>query len=185
MNGILKIRCGVRSGYLEVFNLDPEVKFQLDKLASVRLCSSSIGQACMAGVVNPPKKGEQSYDLFEKEKNVILNGLKDKAQLVTSLFNKIEGVTCNTVQGAMYAFPKIQIPQRAIEKARSLNIQPDVFYCFQLLEQTGICVVPGSGFHQRPDTFHFRTTILPKKEDIKSALTKFEKFHVNFTKQWS
>ena len=36
--------CGVRSGYMEVVNLDPFVKLHLDKLASVRLCSSSVGQ---------------------------------------------------------------------------------------------------------------------------------------------
>ena len=29
-------------------------------------------------------------------------------------------------------------------------------YCFDLLESTGICVVPGSGFGQKPGTFHFR-----------------------------
>jgi alanine transaminase len=98
--------------------------------------------------------------------------------------NSIEGVKCNPVQGAMYAFPKIAIPQKAIEKAKSLDINPDVFYCFQLLEQTGICVVPGSGFHQREGTYHFRTTILPPVDQIRSLLAKFERFHVDFTKQW-
>ena len=33
---------------------------------------------------------------------------------------------------------------------------PDAFYCFQLLENTGMCVVPGSGFGQREGTYHFR-----------------------------
>ena len=139
----------------------------------------------MNGVVNPPKPGDQSYDLFIKEKNHVLDGLKAKAELVSNILNKIEGVRCNPVQGAMYAFPRIQIPKRAIEKAKKLGMEPDVFYCFQLLEQTGICLVPGSGFHQKPGRFHFRTTILPKIEDIKSLLGKFERFHSNFTIQWS
>jgi alanine transaminase len=51
---------------MEVFNLDPKVKTHLDKLSSVRLCSSSIGQACMYGIVNPPKPGEPSYELFNQ-----------------------------------------------------------------------------------------------------------------------
>ena len=123
--------------------------------------------------------------IYFQEKNSVLQGLKEKAELVSNLFNKIDGVSCNPVQGAMYAFPKITIPEKAMEKAKSLNMEPDVFYCFQLLEQTGICVVPGSEFIQKPGTYHFRTTILPKVEDIKSLLDKFEKFHVNFTKQWS
>lgn len=31
-----------------------------------------------------------------------------------------------------------------------------MFYCMKLLEETGICVVPGSGFGQREGTYHFR-----------------------------
>ena len=30
----------------------------------------------------------------------------------------MEGVKCNEVQGAMYAFPRITLPQRAIEEAK-------------------------------------------------------------------
>ena len=37
--------------------------------------------------------------------------------------------------------------------------KPDAFYCFQLLEETGICVVPGSGFGQMEGTYHFRLII--------------------------
>jgi len=36
------------------------------------------------------------------------------------------------------------------------GLAPDAFYCYQLLEETGICVVPGSGFGQREGTYHFR-----------------------------
>jgi alanine transaminase len=63
-------------------------------------------------------------------------------------------------------------------------MQPDEFYCFDLLEKTGICVVPGSGFHQMPGTYHFRTTILPPIEEIKVLLAKFEEFHLDFLKRW-
>ncbi len=104
---------------------------------------------------------------------------------MTSLFNSIEGVKCNPVQGAMYAFPAIDIPKKAIDHAKSLNMEPDAFYCFELLEKTGICVVPGSGFHQRPGTYHFRTTILPPIDEIKTLLAKFKDFHLQFLKDWS
>lgn len=33
---------------------------------------------------------------------------------------------------------------------------PDMYYCMRLLEEEGICLVPGSGFGQREGTFHFR-----------------------------
>ena len=60
-----------------------------------------------------------------------------------------------------------------------------MFYCLELIDQTGICVVPGSGFLQKPGTYHLRLTILPPIEQIKSLLSKFESFHINFTKKWS
>ena len=105
--------------------------------------------------------------------------------MVTKLFNSIAGIKCNPVQGAMYAFPQIMLPKRAIQHAKDLKMEPDAFYCFELLEKTGICVVPGSGFHQKPGTYHFRTTILPPIEQIKILLSKFEKFHLQFLRDWS
>ena len=53
-------------------------------------------------------------------------------------------------------------PLQVLEAAADAGQQPDVFYAFNLLEATGICVIPGSGFGQAPGTFHFRTTILPQ-----------------------
>lgn len=50
----------------------------------------------------------------------------------------------------MYAFPRIELPEKAIEKAKSLNQHPDFFYAISLLETTGICIVPGKiSNHQR------------------------------------
>ena len=84
----------------------------------------------------------------------------------------------------MYAFPQIELPSKAIEHAKSKNMAPDAFYCFQLLEQTGICVVPGSGFKQRPGTYHLRTTILPPVDQMKDMVEKFRRFHLEFLQQW-
>ena len=36
----------------------------------------------------------------------------------------------------------------------------DTYYCLELLRQTGVCVVPGSGFGQREGTWHFRYNVL-------------------------
>lgn len=36
---------------------------------------------------------------------------------------------------------------------------PDMYYCMRLLEEQGICLVPGSGFGQREGTFHFRLVL--------------------------
>lgn len=44
----------------------------------------------------------------------------------------------------------------------------------------GICIVAGSGFGQRPGTYHFRTTILPQTDLLKEMLQKFQTFHTQF-----
>lgn len=48
----------------------------------------------------------------------------------------------------MYLFPRLHLPQKAIEAAKAVNAGPDVFYARCLLDATGIVVVPGSGFGQ-------------------------------------
>ena len=49
------------------------------------------------------------------------------------------------------------------EERKKYDSQRDNDYCMALLEETGICVVPGSGFGQLPGTLHFRTTFLPPR----------------------
>lgn len=176
--------CGLRGGYSEVINLDPAVKAMLLKCISAMLCPTVIGQACMDCVVNPPQPGEPSYELYKKEKESVLSSLALRAKMVADTFNSVEGMSCNPVQGAMYAFPQIKLPEKAIQKAKSVKQCPSVFYAFQLLENTGICIVPGAGFGQRPGTYHFRTTILPQPEKLKVMLQKFKDFHETFVAQY-
>lgn len=44
--------------------------------------------------------------------------------------------------------------------------------------------MPGSGFGQRPGTYHFRTTILPQEDKLKEMLGMFESFHKEFMAQY-
>ena len=60
-------------------------------------------------VVNPPRKGEPSYESFIAQKEGTLKSLAERAKLVADTFNSIEGFTCQTVQGAMYAFPRVSL----------------------------------------------------------------------------
>ncbi|KAM9839227.1 alanine aminotransferase 2-like isoform 1-T1 [Aulostomus maculatus] len=177
--------CGFRGGYMEVINMDPEVKAQLTKLVSVRLCPPVPGQALLDLVVNPPQLGEPSYDTFTEEKKAVLKALAEKAKLTEQVFNTVPGITCNPVQGAMYTFPRIALPQKAIDKAKEEGQLPDMYYCMRLLEEEGICLVPGSGFGQREGTFHFRMTILPPTEKLKLMLQKIRAFHQRFVEEFS
>ncbi|XP_046897641.1 alanine aminotransferase 2 isoform X4 [Hypomesus transpacificus] len=164
--------CGFRGGYMEVMNLDPEVRAQMVKLLSVRLCPPVSGQAAMDVIVNPPRPEEPSYPRFLKEKSTVLGVLAEKAKMTEQILNSVPGIQCNPVQGAMYAFPQIFIPPRAVDEAKNRGMPADMLYCLRLLETTGICVVPGSGFGQREGTYHFRMTILPSTEKLKILLEK-------------
>jgi len=177
--------CGLRGGYGEYLNFPDDVWKMYLKMLSAKLCSTTIGQAVVECVANPPRPGEASYESYVAERDGILSSLAERARLVAETFNSVPGMKCNTVQGAMYAFPRIYLPDKAIEAAKAAGQAPDAFYAFQLLESTGICVVPGSGFGQRPGTYHFRTTILPQPEQLKSMLEKFRVFHTDFVNKYS
>ncbi|XP_015791720.1 alanine aminotransferase 2-like [Tetranychus urticae] len=176
--------CGLRGGYCEFINLQPEVKALFLKMLSARLCCSILGQIAMDCVVSPPKPGDQSYDLFASEKNAILESLKAKAKLAAETFNSIPNMKSNPVAGAMYAFPQIILPEKAIKEARDKNMEPDFFYAKNLLEKTGICIVPGSGFGQIPGTYHFRTTILPQLGELRKMMDRLKVFHLQFLEDY-
>jgi alanine transaminase len=84
----------------------------------------------------------------------------------------------------MYAFPQIKLPDKVIIAARQAGQSPDVFYAFNLLEATGICIIPGTGFGQVAGTFHFRTTILPQEKVIVDMLERLKIFHMVFIKKY-
>ena len=162
--------CGHRGGYFEVRNIPDDVIAQILKLQSVNLCSNLPGQVATYCMVRPPRPGEESYDLYIRERDGILNALKERAGIIAEGLNAIPGITCNTVAGAMYAFPKITLPDG----------KTDGEYCMALLEETGVCVVPGSGFGQMPGTAHFRTTLLPPTEKLKEVVDKIAAFHASY-----
>ncbi|GAB1215223.1 hypothetical protein ATERTT37_004409 [Aspergillus terreus] len=165
--------CGQRGGYFELVGFDPEVAAQIYKLVSIGLCPPVIGQCLLELMVNPPKEGEPSYELYQKEYNGIRQGLHKRALALYDAFRQMEGVECQEPQGAMYLFPTITLPPKAVEAAKAENRAADEFYCLRLLDATGVCVVPGSGFGQKENTLHFRTTFLAPGTDWVERIVKF------------
>jgi len=53
-----------------------------------------------------------------QEKGQVLGELSLKARMTTETLNTVEGVRCNEVMGAMYAFPRIFLPDRAVAEAK-------------------------------------------------------------------
>lgn len=83
------------------------------------------------------------------------------------------------LQGSMYLFPTINLPSKAIAAAKEAGLEADEFYAGKLLDATGVCIVPGSGFGQKDGTYHFRTTFLAPGTDWVSRITKFHKEFMN------
>lgn len=180
--------CGHRGGYFEIRNIPEDVFEQIIKLQSVSLCSNVDGQIVTYLMVNPPKPGDESYELYQKEKDGIMNELKFKSNLLGTELNKIEGMSTEVPAGAMYAYVKFELPHKKGVDPSTMNEEErlkyeamrDNAYCMSLLEETGICVVPGSGFGQMPGTLHFRTTILPPRNEMEDLIRLIKEFHVNY-----
>jgi len=177
--------CGLRGGYFELVNFDPEVQAQLLKLVSIGLCSNTIGQIGTGLMVRPPRPGEASYEAYANEKEAILASMKRRALKLVDGLNAMEGVSCNNAQGAMYAFPQITLPPKAVAAAEAAGKVPDTFYALALLEATGIVVVPGSGFGQKKGTWHFRTTFLPPEDEMEDVVARMAAFHKEFMAKYA
>lgn len=83
--------CGIRGGYAEIINMDPEVMKVLLKSISAMLCPTVLGQVVMDVVVNPPRSNEPSHGQFQKEKKETLRSLAERSQLVVDTLNSIPG----------------------------------------------------------------------------------------------
>ncbi|KAL2516501.1 Alanine aminotransferase 2 [Forsythia ovata] len=172
--------CGKRGGYMEVTGFSPEIREQIYKVASMDTCSNISGQILASLVMNPPKVDDESYESYSAEKDAILSSLARRAKTLEDVFNSLEGVTCNRAEGAMYLFPRIELPKKATEAAKAVNTAPDAFYARCLLNATGIVVVPGCGFGQVPGQWHFRCTILPQEDKIPTIVSRLTEFHKAF-----
>ena len=176
--------CGRRGGYFELLGVDEAVREQLLKLASIGLCPNVGGQICTALVCEPPPPGSASHAQFAAERAAVLSSLARRAEALVRALNALEGVTCTHAEGAMYAFPKLTLPARACAAAAAAGQPADFFYCWRLLEATGVTVVPGSGFGQRDGTWHFRTTFLPPEEEMDEVCGLITSFHKQFLDEW-
>lgn len=155
--------CGLRGGYLDIYNAPEMMRDIILKSKSLEVCPNIIGQLSMDLLINPPTSYNASSNtikLFNQEKNAIFNNLKLKAELMSKILNTIPRFSCQKIDGAMYAFPSIDIPQFRIDEAKLKNVEPDMLFALALLEETGIVSVPGSGFGQKQGTHHIRLTNL-------------------------
>jgi alanine transaminase len=174
--------CGRRGGYFECTNISDDILALIYKIVSVGLCPPLAGQIGVDSLVRPPKEGDESYPLWKKETDTIHEALATRTKTMAERLNKLTGVTCVESPGSLYLFPRIYLSEAAIEAAKAAGKAPDAFYALGLLDETGICVVPGSGFGQVEGTWHYRLTCLcPGVDEYVGAL---ETFHRKFTEKY-
>ena len=174
--------CGRRGGYFECTNISDEVFAIIYKMVSVGLCPPVSGQIAVDSMVRPPKEGDESYPLWKKETDTIHEALRSRTNVMAQRLNALPGMSCVDSPGALYLFPKIYLSQKAQEAARAEGKAPDAFYALQLLDETGICVVPGSGFGQKEGEWHYRLTCLCP--GVEEYVGKLESFHKRFIEKY-
>ncbi|KAG2254711.1 hypothetical protein Bca52824_084847 [Brassica carinata] len=161
---------------------DPSTVEEIYKVASIALSPNVSAQIFMGLMVSPPKPGDISYDQFVRESKGILESLRRGAGIMTDGFNSCKNVVCNFTEGAMYSFPQIKLPPKAIQAAKQAGKVPDVFYCLKLFEATGISTVPGSGFGQKEGSLGL---FLFSLQGVSSeVMESFMKFNDEFMSQY-
>jgi alanine-synthesizing transaminase len=88
--------------------------------------------------------------------------LTKRRDITTEMLNAIDGISCVKPGGAFYAFPRIE-----------LGVDDETF-CKRVIAETGVVIVPGSGFGQRPGTSHFRVVFLPPEDTLQKAFERIE-----------
>jgi len=141
---------GIMADYREAIN----------KLLRARLCSPHPQQHMIA-----PALDETTEHFAE-----VMDKITKRRDLTVKMMNEIPGISCVKPGGAFYAFPQIQLPEGVTDKE----------YVLELLEETGVLVVFGSGFGQKDGTHHFRIVFLPEEEILIKAYNAIKDFTAKF-----
>ena len=103
-------------------------------------------------------EGDQSHLVEANAK------LTSRRNMTVEMLNSIDGISCVKPEGAFYAFPQLH------------GIDSDGHFVAELIKETGVVVVPGSGFGQVPGTNHFRVVFLPNERILEKAYSSIGNF---------
>jgi len=126
----------------------------VNKCLRARLCAVTPLQYAIV----PALEGPQEHIAEVKAK------LRRRRDITFNRLNAIPGISCVKPAAAFYAFPRLDIRQ------------PDTGFVADLIRETGVVVVHGDGFGQRPGTRHMRIVFLPPEEILEEAFDRLEEF---------
>lgn len=120
------------------------------KLERARLSANHPEQYAIAPALDGP------MDFLDE----VVAKLRRRRDLVVERLNDAPGLSCVVPQGAFYAFPRLEI---------GLS---DAELCERVVRETGVVLVPGSGFGRLAGEGHFRLVFLPPEEVLSRALDR-------------
>ena len=128
----------------------------IGRLASGRLCSPTPSQYA----VRPALEGDRSFlEEFMKE-------IRKRRDFVVAAANKINGLSCDVPGAAFYV----------MMKAEHKRARTDEEFVLALLEETGVLVVPGSGFGSDAKAGFFRLVYLADEQLLGVVFDKIKRF---------
>jgi alanine-synthesizing transaminase len=129
----------------------------INKILRSRVSANHPLQYC----IKPALEGDQTHLTETIEK------LIRRRDIVVDKVNQIDGIDLVAPQGAFYAFP-------------SIDVQNDYHFCEELLKATGVVVVPGTGFGQKPGSSHFRIVICPTEKTLEQSFDLIGEFYKHY-----
>jgi tyrosine/nicotianamine family aminotransferase len=163
LNGFSKVHLmtGWRLGYMYFY--DPhsqlnELKQCIEKEGRIRICANTPVQKAGVAALN----GSQDH---VKD---LVNRLRERRDYAWKRLNEIEGLSCAKPEGAFYVFPRIH--------AVGSKWRSDMEFALDLLKETGVLFVHGSGFDPVYGAGHVRGVILPPVEMLEKAFNEVERF---------
>ena len=152
---------GWRLGYVYFSDQNEELKDlkeAIEKEARIRICASTPVQMAGIAALNGPQN--HISEMVEK--------LRKRRDYSWKRLNEIEGLSCAKPEGAFYVFPKI--------RDIGSKWKTDIDFAVELLKNTGVLLVHGSGFDPIYGADHVRGVFLPPIEILAQALDKLETF---------
>ncbi|XP_054458801.1 alanine aminotransferase 2-like [Anoplopoma fimbria] len=171
--------CALRAGYMELVNIDPEVMHFVDTMLCTDISAPVTGQLALDLMVNPPKPGDLSYEIYTQEILLTLATLSQNAQRAQEFLNGLPGMSCQPAMGGIYLYPRLRLPSEIIEKAKILEVEADVLYCQMLLEEKGVLLGAGCQYGETTGNHHLRLCILVLPDTLEKVLAGLGSFHLH------
>ena len=164
LNGFSKVylMTGWRLGYVYFKGQDnrtlQELREHVTKEARIRLSANTPVQKAAVEALRGPQNHISS----------MMKKLQERRDYSHKRIKEIDGINCAEPKGTFYFFPKVdEIGSRWVN---------DMAFVRDVLENTGIVFVHGSGFGSAYGSGHFRGVFLPPMETLEKTFNRLDHF---------